>query len=229
MTIADPLPAAGTALITPHWRRSIRAVRRVLPAASVSVPASTLTDPITAAWVRAQGIAVHARTDDDLELAAATGVRPNRVVLRCGSVTATLREAIGSGVVRFIATTPRHIDILADCATSPSQVYLDEQAPSVFGEHRLQIVGLHADVDTSEGDIEWGCAAERLLCRMALMKTCGLPLLRISLTGGPVRPWREGDATSLRCVASAVDDALEDGCARWRLPRPVVGLAPQTN
>lgn len=204
-------------------------MRRVLPAASVSVPASTLTDPVTAAWIRAQGTAVHACDQSDLELAASAGVRPNRIALRCGPATATIENAIRMGVVQFIVTTPRQLDTLADCATSPSLVYLDEHAPAVFGETRLQIVGLHADVDTSEGDVEWGCAADRLLCRMALMKTCGLPLMRMSLAGGPVRPWRHGNATSLLSIASAVNDAIEEGCARWRLPRPVVGLAPLTD
>lgn len=60
------------------------------------------------------------------------------------------------------------------------------------------------------------------------MKTCGLPLARISLAGGAIRSWRDGDAATLHYVASAVNDALEEGCARWRLPRPATALAPLT-
>lgn len=113
-----------------------------------SVPASTLIDPVTAAWVRAHGTAVHAWTDDDLDFLSAAGVSPDRVVLRCGSTTDPIERAIAHGVVQFIVATPRHVDVVAERAHSRSFVYLDERAPAVFGESRLQVVGLHADVDT---------------------------------------------------------------------------------
>lgn len=184
--------------------------------AGFAVAAAALGDPLTAAWVRAQGITVHAGGEDDLERVQQVGVRPVHVVFRCGEVTDAVRRAAGLGVRRFIASTPRHVDALSRCAPRRAYVFLDESAPAVFGENRLRIIGLHIDVDASGGLIEWASAVERLLCRAALMKTCGLPAARISLTGGSADPWR---------VATVVDDALEEGCLRWRLPRPSVMLA----
>ena len=206
----------------------MRAVRRVMPTAGCHVPAAVLGDSVTAAWVRAQGVAVVACGDDDLDRVQAVAVRPVHVILRCGTETETIRRAVGRGVVRFIASTPYQVEMLSRCALRTKFVYLDEKAPAVFGEHRLQIVGLHGDVDLSVGVLEWGAAAERLLCRAALMKTCGMPLSRISLTGGSAAAWRSGDAAALAAVASVVDEALDEGCARWRLPRPTVTLSPLT-
>lgn len=183
--------------------------------AGFAVSAAALDDPLTAAWVRAQGITVYAGGEGDLERVQRVGVRPVHVVFRCGGVTDAVRRAAGIGVRRFIASTPHHVDALSRCAPRRTYVYLDEPAPAVFGENRLRIIGLHIDVDVSGGLIEWGSAVERLLCRAALMKTCGLPVTRISLAGGSADPSR---------VATAVEEALDEGCLRWRLPRPVVTL-----
>lgn len=205
---------------------SIRSVRRILPMAGCGLPAGALRDPGVAAWVRTHGVTVNACGDDELELVRAGGVRSTQVVLRCGPVTETIRRAVGLGVVHFVVSTERHVDVLAACAKQKMYVYLDDRGPAVIGERRLEIVGMHCDVDDSGGSLEWGAAAERLLCRIALMKTCGLPLTRISLAGGSVATWLAGGRQELTAIASAVDDALDEGCDRWRLPRPAVALAP---
>jgi diaminopimelate decarboxylase len=96
----------------------------------------------------------------------------------------------------------------------------------VIGERRLAVIGLHTDIDDSSGSENWGAATERLLCRMALMRTCGLSLTRISLAGGSAALWLAGGAQELTAVASAIDEALDEGCARWRLPRPAITVAP---
>jgi diaminopimelate decarboxylase len=226
MTIVDPLPGIRAAASTPHWRRSIRTVRRTLLFARMGVPASVLRDPLAAASIRAQRADVHTRGDGDLELACSSGIEPAHIVLRCGPQTETTKRAVALGIRQFIVTTPGQIDTLARCARPTNLVYLDEHAPGVFGETRLQIVGLHADVDVSGGDAAWGRAAERLLCRIESMKRCGLALGRISLTGGTVAPWRDAETAALVATATAIDNAVEEGCARWRLPRPVVAVGP---
>lgn len=220
MTIVD-VPIAPHRLST-----SVHAVRRILPMAGCAVPAAALRNPGVAAWVRAHGLAVTACGDEELDLVESSGVQPVHVILRCDPVTPTIRRAAALGVVRFVVSTERHVDVLSRWEDPPRQVLLDDQGPAVLGERRLDVVGMHCDVDDSQGAVEWGVAAERLLSRMALMKTCGLQLTRISLAGGSAGRWLAGGAEELKAIASAVDDALDAGSARWRLPRPAVVLAP---
>lgn len=221
MTILD-VPLA------PHrLSASVHAVRRILPMAGCVVPAEVLTDAGVAGWVRTHGVAVSVCGDVELALVRAGGVRPVHVVLRCSRGTETLRRAAASGVVRFVVSTDRHVDVLTGCPQPTKHVYLDDQGPAVVGERRLDVVGMHCDVDEERGIAAWSAATERLLSRMALVRSCGLMLTRISLTGGSTEPWLSGNTRELAAIASAVDDALDDGCARWRLPRPAVSLGPR--
>lgn len=176
--------------------------------------------------MRSHGLAVTACGDDELDLVQASGVRPVNVVLRCSPVTQTIRRAADLGVVRYVVSTDRHVDVLAGCAQPTKHVYLDDQGPAVLGEKRLDVVGIHCDVDDSQGAVEWGAAAERLLCRVSLLHTCGLDLTRISLAGGSADTWLAGGTRELTAIASAIDEALDEGCTRWRLPRPAVVLGP---
>lgn len=220
MTTVD-VPAA------PHrLSASVHSVRRILPMAGCAVPAGVLRDPGVAAWVRNHGLAVTVCGDDDLDLVHRSGIRPIHVVLRCSPVTGTIRRAAELGVVRFVVSADRHVAVLAGCSQPSTFVYLDDEGPVVLGERRLDVIGLHCDVGDSRGAQQWGAATERLLDRMGLMQTCGSRLTRISLAGGSATTWLSGDTDELRVIASAVDDALDAGCARWRLPRPAVELAP---
>lgn len=194
--------------------------------AGCAVPAGALRDPGVAAWVRAHGLAVTVCGGEELDLVESSGVRPIHVVVRCSPVSHTIRRAAELGVVRFVVSTDRHVDVLAGCAAPIRHVYLDDRGPAVLGERRLDVVGMHCDVDDSKGSPEWGVVTERLLSRMALMHTFGLRLTRISLAGGSTETWLAGGTAELKAVASAVDEALDAGCARWRLPRPAVVLAP---
>ncbi|MBI5341435.1 MAG: hypothetical protein HZB45_27450 [Mycolicibacterium rufum] len=205
---------------------SIRCIRRILPTAACGIPARALGDPAVAAWVRAHGITVIVCGDDEVEQVGRLGIRPEHVVLRCGLSTATIGNAVGAGVVRFIVATDRHVDVLTGTGRPGIGVYLDEQAPGVIGERRIDVIGLHCDVDDSEGALEWGVAAERMLCRMSVLRTCGLALGRISVAGGDAGAWVYGTGATSR-AATAVDDALTEGCARWRLPRPAALLGPR--
>ncbi|MDG4665929.1 hypothetical protein [Mycobacterium sp. 236(2023)] len=220
MTILD-VPLA------PHrLSASVHSVRRILPMAGCALPAGMLRDPGVAAWVRNHGLAVTVCGEEELDLVQASGIRPIHVVMRCGLATGTVRRAAALGVVRFVVSSDRHVDVLAGCAQPTKHVYLDDRGPAVLGERRLDVVGMHCDVDASRGYPEWGVAAERLLSRMALIQTWGMTLTRISLSGGSAATWLAGDTRELKAISTAVDDALDAGCARWRLPRPAVVLAP---
>lgn len=194
--------------------------------ACCAVPAAALVDPAVAAWVRSRGVAVHARGHGELDAAVAAGTRPVHVVLRCDPGPETVRWAARLGVTRFVVSAERHVDALTRCPETSKFVYLDEQGPAVLGERRLDVVGMHCDVTQPDRPEEWAASVERLLARMALMRTWGSVLTRLSLAGGQASAWLTGDAGQARAIAAAVDDALDDGCARWRLPRPAVTLAP---
>ncbi|MET0474211.1 MAG: hypothetical protein ABW001_06175 [Mycobacterium sp.] len=221
MTIALDTPDSATRL-----RDSVLLLRRVISSAGCGVPAGALDDRSLAAWVREHGIAVTAHDDDELDLLRYNAIRPTQIIFRCGTTTAAIRRAVDLGVFRFIVSSEHQIIRLGECAQRTKYLYLDDHSPLLLGNRRLKVIGLHGDVDDSGGVVEWASAAERLLCRTALLRTCGSPTTRIMLSGGSTDVWLDDGAPQLSAIAGAVDEALVDGCARWRLPRPAVTLAP---
>lgn len=204
---------------------SMRAIRRLLPLAGCGLPAASLSDPSVAAWVRAHGVTVYAGDGDELDLAGQCGVRPAQLVLRCGATDEPIVGALDLGVTRFVVSCEQHVDVLVTCAHHDTYVHVDGECPVVQGRGYLDVIGLHCDVAAS-GPLGWGAAAEVLLGRIAQLRCGGSALTRISLTGGPVALWIDGDKAELKAIAAAVDDAIDEGCARWRLPRPSVTFAP---
>lgn len=101
--------------------------------AGCALPAASLRDPGIAAWVRTHRLAVIACGDDDLGLTEACGVSPRHVVLRCSPMTATIRHGAASGVVRYVVSTDRQIDVLAGCPAQAKHVYLDDRDPRCSG------------------------------------------------------------------------------------------------
>ncbi|CAN5746115.1 hypothetical protein BH10ACT9_BH10ACT9_33850 [soil metagenome] len=223
MTLA--LGATGSAS---QFDCSIRLMRRVIPAVGCGLPAVALDDPATAAWVRSHGVTVTAHGDDELDLAQFNGIRPVQIVFRCDAAVEAIRRAARLGVSRFVVATPPQMARLAECAQQTKYVYLDDQAPLLLGDRTLRVIGLHCDVDDSGGAVEWASAVERLLCRAALLKTCGWSIRRIALSGGPIQMWCSDPASELMSIVHAVDDAMRDGCERWQLTRPSVSLSPLT-
>lgn len=212
MTLALDLPDH-----TARLQESIQLTRRVISGAGYGVPASALNDHALAAWVREHGITVTAHDDDELDVVQFNGIRPTQIVFRCGPATATIRRAVNLGVFRFIVRTEHQIARLSECAQRTRYVYLDDCSPLVLGNRRLKVIGLHGDVGDAGDALDWASTAERLLCRTALLKTCGSPVHRIMLSGG--------STSQLTSVVTAVDEALREGCRRWQLARPAVTLA----
>ncbi|MDX1888495.1 hypothetical protein [Mycolicibacterium sp. 050158] len=221
MPIAVDAPEA----IPLSLQTSIQLVRRVVTGAGYDVPGAALDDPTVTAWVREHGATVTAHDDDELDLVQYSGIRPSQIVFRCGTRTDTVRRAVKLGVFRFVVCTPAQIAGLTACTERTSYLYLDEHSPLVLGDRRLRVIGLLGEVDDSDGAVEWASVAERLLCRMALLKTCGNPTRRIMLSGGSTDIWLKGQVPQLTSIAHAIDDALREGCERWQLPRPAVTLA----
>jgi hypothetical protein len=213
---------------TPRLHDSIQLMRGVISSAGYGVPAVALRDRSLAGWVRTRGITVTAHDDDELDLVQYSGIRPTQVVFRCGPMTDSIRRAVNLGVFRFVVCDEHQIARLSQCAQRINYLYLDEHSPLVLGNRLLKVIGLHSDVDDSGGAVEWASVAERLLCRSALLKTCGSPIHRIMLSGGSPELWLNDQEPQLTSIVRAVDEALHEGCERWRLPRPAVTLAPST-
>jgi hypothetical protein len=221
MTSASPVTESVPGLDT-----SIAHLRRVIPDAGCGMPAAALADPRTAAWVRAHGVSVTACADDELDMVQHNAIRPTQVVFRCGPNPDPTRRAVNLGVARFIVSTPAQIARLREFAQATKYLYLDDDSPLVLADRRLRVIGLHSDVDDSAGPVEWGSVAERLLCRTALLKTCGSPVKRIMLSGGTADAWLDDSSRYLTSMVCAVDDALRAGCQRWQVVRPAVTLSP---
>lgn len=216
---------------TPQRHRlpvSMRAIRRRLPLAGCGLPAAVLRDPAVAAWVRAHGVTVYADDGAELGLAGRCGVRPAEVVLRCGGTAESIVGALDLGVSRFLVSCEQHVAVLTACARHDTYVHVDDECPAVVGHGCLDVIGLHCQI-AARGPQDWGAAAERLLSRIAALRTDGSTLTRISLTGGPMAIWIDGDKAELKAIAAAVDEAIDEGCARWRLPRPSVTFAPSVH
>lgn len=203
----------------------MRAIRRRLPLAGCGLPATVLSEPAVAAWVRAHGVTVYATDAGELELVRQCGVRPAQVVLRCGGTADRIVGALDLGVNRFVVSCEQHVDVLMTCAHDGTYVHIDDECPAVPGQGCLDVIGLHCHVGGS-GPSDWGVATERLLGRIAKLRADGSALTRISLSGGPMAVWIDGDKAGLKAIAAAVDDAMDEGCARWRIPRPSVTFAP---
>lgn len=206
----------------------MRTVRRCLPLAGCGLPAAVLSDPSVAAWVRTHGVTVYAGDEHELDLAARYGVRAAQVVLRCGGSAQAIRGALTLGVHRFVVSTEHHVGVLAACAHAETLVNVDADGAPMTGVGCLDVIGLHCDVPAS-GPPDWAAATQRLLAGMAGTRADRAALTRIALTGGPTDIWMQGDKPTLRAIAAAVDDAIDDGCARWRLPRPSVTFAPSAS
>lgn len=213
---------------TPHLQTSIQRMRQVIPGAGCGLPAAALHDRAVATWVRDHGLTMTAHNSGELDLVRHHGIRPVQVVFRCGSVSDDMRRAVNLGVSRFVVGTAPQMARLAECAHRTVYVYLDEHAPLVLGDRKLKVIGLHSDVDDDGGAVEWAAAAERLLCRTALLKTCGSSIIRLSLSGGSTLDWLNDQASQVMSIVTAVDDALRQGCGRWHLWRPAVTLSPLT-
>jgi hypothetical protein len=219
-------PALDSTDFAPRLDTSIHLVRGVISSAGCGVPAAVLNDATLAAWVRAHGVTVIAHDGAELELSRNSGIRPAQIVFRCGMVTDSIHRAVSLGVSRFTLCTEQQIVHLGRCTQRTKYIYLDDRSPLVIGDRHLKVVGLHGDVDDTGGAVEWASVVERLLCRTALLKTCGSPIKRIMLSGGSTELWLNSPASRLTSIVRAVDDALRDGCERWQLPRPAVTFAP---
>ena len=198
------------------WRKAFRD-------ADVSYPATLLALPVAANWVHDQGCEVDARSPQGISFAVSAGVAPRRMIFHCAGATGrTIHDATGLGVGQFIVDSERAAAMLGACADRPQQVLVDvtSGAPdwllnAVLAQERLVMVGLYSELGYPDD------AVLRMLGHIADVRSRhGTLLGRIGIVV------RGGHSLPVESVADAIDDAIDDGCARFRLPRPALTVFP---
>lgn len=203
--------------------------RKGLKGATISYPAGVLwMDPV-ANWVRRHGVCVDVSSAEELELAVAKGISPRRLVMHRADATARpIRLAVNAGAGRFVVDSAQQVAVLAESArrTQPLLVDVtgrpaDALAADVVAHPRLDLIGLHCRL----GGVDREPAGEILREMIAQMSWIrhqhGVILTRVSLADAAELCC---DRSYLRDVSAALDDALDDACARFRYPRPAIVL-----
>ena len=196
---------------------------------SVVYPAEQLCSADTAQWVRRHGVTVAAHSSNGLALALSVGIRPGHLVaFGDRGQWGPIRCAMNAGVRQFVVEAYEQISVLEHCARRRQQVLvdvgmagLDDAVAQIHGSDRLELVGLHSRLDGgSRAPHAYAGAVGAAFAQMAQVRNQRRTLIsRISLSGPTMGV--------PRVVAAVVQDAVEDGCARWHLPRPGLTFAPR--
>ena len=238
MTALDLAPR----LLDARWRaaqvdetvglRRCALYRKTFRGAAVSYPAELLRIGAVAAWVSRHGVGVDVTTVDELDCALAADVRPLRIVMH-GELPITDLCALDAGVGKFVVKSGKQVVALAAGAAQRIQRVLidvtdqcaEEMAAEVTSTNRLDLIGLHCQLgdadDETTADIVRGMIGQMSRVR----RKHGVILTRLSL-GGLEAIAGCGDRSDLRRAAELLDDAVEDGCAWHRYPRPALVLSP---
>ena len=199
-----------------RWRKAFRD-------ADVACPATLLAIPLAAKWVRQRGCMVDARSPQGIAFAMSVGVAPALVMFHCNSATGrTINDAVGLGIGQFIVDSQSAAVMLGACADRPQHVLVDITCgdtdglvAAVLAEEQLTLTGFYGEADNPEA------AVLPILEHMAdVRRRRGLLLSRMGVAV------RGEHSTSPESLAEAICDAVEEGCARFRLPRPALTVFP---
>jgi diaminopimelate decarboxylase len=166
---------------------------------------------------------VDARSPQGIAFAMSVGVSPARVMFHCNSATArTINDATSLGIGHFIVDSQSAAVMLGACADRPQHLLVDVTCggadglvAAVLAEEQLTLTGFYSEANNAEDTVL------PMLEHMADARSRrGLLLSRI---GVAVRGPR---STSPESLAEAICDAVDDGCARFRLPRPTLTVFP---
>jgi len=202
--------------------------RKAFRGTAVTYPAEALRLDAVANWIREQGVGIEVASIEDLGRVRLAGIDAARVVMHChGDVSlAVYRAAFG----RFVVESGEQIAKLADNPLERTQRVLvdeksaDELAAEVLAHERLHLVGLHS----RPGDVDEHELTQTVVAMIAKMACVGrrhaVLLTRLSLGDLDVSEC-DGDLRSLRRLAKVIEQAIEDGCIRYRYPRPAVTVS----
>ncbi len=204
--VADQFGAPALVLDEAEFRYRVRRHRVTLPERRTVYAGSALLTREVARWVADEGAGLAVRTPAELAAGLSGGVDPARVVAHgCARTTTDLRATAGVG--RMVVGCGTEIALLATQLHRPQQVLIDsaDLAGRVLNQPTLRLVGLHCDA----------AQIKQALSDMAdIRDRYGVTLSEVHVGEVPAAELTEFD--------EAIDDALDEGCAAERFPRPVV-------
>jgi diaminopimelate decarboxylase len=214
----------------------IRRYQELLPGTAITCPGEALRASGVALAVKKRGHAVDVHCTDELSLALSAGIPAARIVLHDDGVTAApIRCAVSAGVGQLVIACCQQVSVLAGCAKRPQRVLADITADSaeaiaaaIFERRRLDLVGLHSTLTSAASPAEYADAVAAMVAHMAWIRVKhNVILTRVSLAGGDLLSGGDAGTADLRALAAALEDALDETCARFRFPRPALILAPR--
>jgi diaminopimelate decarboxylase len=239
VTIFDVLRPALDDAIAPHasaFEEQYHHYRRAFPGTALTRAAGALRDPhvVTAVKKRGQAVAVYSCGELDFVLSA--GIRASRIVMHDDGITAApIRRAFNAGVGRLVLGCRQQVPVMAACAGRPPQVLVDvttdcadRTIAAVLARPAFDLIGLHAALAPDARLDAYADTAAQMIAQMAhVRREHGIIMTRVSLAGGEVLSDGTAAVGLLRRTSAELEYAFDEGCARYRFPRPALILALQ--
>lgn len=231
--LADPFGAASaTTAAVGDVRSWQKAFRSACTLGAMTCSAAQLENPAVAHWVRTYGVSVEVESVERLEFVIAHGILPRRIVVRGSeSAAAPLRRAAKVGVGGYVVGSAGQAAVLAAAVVRRTPVVVDVTDDDDTLEYavccaaRLELVGLRLRV-AGHGVSDVSAATSTVMAKMAdVRRPHGTLLTRLDLAD-----FDTSSATPrlVARAAAAIEDAVDESCARHRFPRPAVVLSPST-
>lgn len=206
--------------------------RKAFRGAAINFPAGLLSHDPVARWIRRHGVGVDVTTDDELDQAVSAGISPLHIVMhRADGFAAPARFAVNAGVGKFVVNSGQQIAMLAGCGPPPQRVLLDVTnesaevlATDVMARQRLCLIGLHCRLGDTDHDSVEDIVQEMIAQMSWVRREFEVILTRVSL-GEFDAAELSCDRNDLRGISDALEEAVEDSCARYRYPRPALVLS----
>ena len=192
---------------------------RVRPAVQIACPAAALRSAEIARRVVDQGMWVDVRSGAELDEVLTASVSPKHIGVHCDDLSSNeMVWAASLDVGRLVVSSAYQAEMVS-CVRGrrPHNVWLQSgsDAAVLDGCRGLRLAGL----DASCGDCGYAHAIDALMGESAdLRKETGIIIGHLGISG-----WQLSSD-----VVDEVDDAVTEGCIRYRLPRPQVTLCGST-
>ncbi|MGB8406625.1 MAG: hypothetical protein WCE30_21445 [Mycobacterium sp.] len=184
---------------------------RNLPGVEIVCSAASLDAPELARWVVRHRQSVSAVGGSELDAALAAGVQPASIGVHCDDLTDNqIRWAASIGVGRLVVSSRHQADLVSSVRErGPLNVWLQSGTgfAVVRGRPSLRLAGLDARYDGRD----YAALVDDLMAELAeIRRESGVIVGHLGISGVHT----DSDAVW------AIDDAVTDGCIRYRVPRP---------
>ena len=196
--VRTPRPLSDQGVVE-KW---LSAVKRAFPDTEIACSGRILENPTVARLVVRQSLAVHVRSESELDRAVRVGVHASRIIAP--------NEVTTTRAGRIVSSTTQ-------CGIH-----------RVLAHRGTALVGLAGDLGADLANSEiCGEAIRILVAEMACERAAhGTICCELHLHGGCTTAHHCGSASAWDPIqlSDAIENALDDSCARNRFPRPTVVL-----